>query len=390
MEDRDHIRELHARVETLTATVRAQAETIARLTAERETFMSPTIREVHDAYAVSDAETADGTRRRCDTATWKNTTRARLEPLVRLLGDLPAIQLGPRRWKQHVRARQQEAKRVGVGAPAPATLRLELAVAKAMLGWASAEDTGMLKFNPLARARLGKAPRRRTWLNEQQVAHLVATDWTEDAWKRDVVRAFTLGSADNGPRSTEVRLWRRDRVTVVDGHAVMAMDRTKGGEPHTVALTARTWEALERLPEVPGSPFFFANPRPSPRGKVGRPIGRVTIWKWFRAAVEAAGLDTVAADGELRVRPHALRRSAATNAHARGASLQDVQEMLAHANISTTAGYVQRTPASAIKMARLMETGAAAEMEGARRGPQRVPKEKVRDPLDTMAAPGAT
>lgn len=354
---------LHATIASMAGTISALTATIDRQTERFDAkgvapaLSTTTLREGFEAY-----EAAHRASR-----SWFNTAN-KLAPLVRLRGDLPAMKLTPKEWKVHRAQRLDEPTQYGTP-PSEGTLYEEFAKAKGMLYWMAEEEQGLIPFSPLARARNGKRKGpKKSWLNELQIQLLLEAPEPKTEGARLRLRAFVLNKVDTGLRFQELRKIRRDRLQAVGPERWIAfIERTKNGKPHTIGLTRRGFEALQDIPEVIGSPFFFANPD-SPEKKL---FATSTMRNWYNIAVSSAKLNATVAEGEKRHTPHGLRRSAATAANNRGASLFEIQGMLNHSSPAITAQYVQRNAANAIKLAELMEAGAKAEQENARRGPKR-------------------
>jgi integrase/recombinase XerD len=97
------------------------------------------------------------------------------------------------------------------------------------------------------------------------------------------------------------------------------------GRPAIGALAVYLRELRPQLERGSGRGALFLNAR-------GEPLSRMGAWKILRRYVQRAGLTK-------HVSPHTLRHSFATHLLEGGADLRAVQEMLGHADISTTQIY---------------------------------------------------
>lgn len=97
------------------------------------------------------------------------------------------------------------------------------------------------------------------------------------------------------------------------------------GRKAIAAVAIYNRELRPRLEKGQGKGILFLNAR-------GEPLSRMGAWKILRKYVEIAGITKP-------VSPHTLRHSFATHLLEGGADLRAVQEMLGHADISTTQIY---------------------------------------------------
>lgn len=107
----------------------------------------------------------------------------------------------------------------------------------------------------------------------------------------------------------------------------------KGNKERVIPIGAKAIDSIKRYsgvsrPRLLGkktSEFLFLN-------RFGKKISRQSIWKIIKRYARGAGI-------KKPIRPHILRHSFATHLLERGADLRSVQEMLGHADISTTQIY---------------------------------------------------
>jgi integrase/recombinase XerD len=109
----------------------------------------------------------------------------------------------------------------------------------------------------------------------------------------------------------------------------------KGDKQRLVPLGQYAREAIEAYLDSPERRKFPADgPKTLLLNRRGVPVSRVGLWKSIRKLVAQAGV-------VKHVTPHTFRHSFATHLLAGGADLRAVQEMLGHADISTTEVYTQ-------------------------------------------------
>jgi len=109
----------------------------------------------------------------------------------------------------------------------------------------------------------------------------------------------------------------------------------KGDKERVVPIGGRAMSAVQAWLER-GRPAYAAKGGGASRAvflsRQGKPLTRITLWRHIRAYARRAGI-------RKEISPHTLRHSFASHLLANGASLRVIQEMLGHADISTTQIY---------------------------------------------------
>ena len=135
-----------------------------------------------------------------------------------------------------------------------------------------------------------------------RVSELISLNVGDVDTKEDFVRCFGKGSKER-----MIPIARKASVTVQEYHE----------------------EARPKLAHGKGEKALFLNRR-------GERLTRQGFWQILKGYAKAAGLSS-------EITPHTLRHSFATHMLSGGADLRSVQELLGHANISTTQVYTHLT-----------------------------------------------
>ena len=191
-------------------------------------------------------------------------------------------------------------------------------------------EEGVVETDPTERLDAPRALRRLpTVLERDEVVALLESPSEDDAmyWRDRAILEFLYAT---GTRVSELLGLRLSDVDLEGG---LVRVKGKGSKERLIPFGKAAARALER---------YLREVRPSlDRGESGggvflnrrgRPLSRMAIWNLVHGAAERAGV-------KKRVSPHTLRHTFATHLLEGGADLAAVQELLGHADISTTQIY---------------------------------------------------
>lgn len=231
----------------------------------------------------------------------------------------------------HLRAWTFALKEAGL---APRSIRRAQSALRTYFGFLLGE--GVIEADPTDRIQAPKVDRKLPeFLTEEEVARLLVAPDEGHAlyWRDRAILEFLYATGVRVSELTELALSSLDReegFATVFGKGAKERIVPVGG-PALRALGRYLRDVRPRLDAGGGQGRVFLNAR-------GRPIRRESVWSLVRAAARRAGIGR-------RVSPHTLRHSFATHLVEGGADLAAVQELLGHADISTTQVYthVDRT-----------------------------------------------
>lgn len=193
---------------------------------------------------------------------------------------------------------------------------------------------GLVRRNPVEDVELPRRSRRLPEvLSPDEAAALIdaCRSFADRVWGLRA-QAMIEVAYGCGLRVSELLGLRLDDVALEDGFVRVTGKRSKErvvplGRHAADAIREYLAGARPGLARSRTSPFLFLNAR-------GGRLSRMGFWNILRACVAAAGI-------RRRVTPHTLRHSFATHLLEGGADLRAVQEMLGHADISTTQIYTR-------------------------------------------------
>jgi integrase/recombinase XerD len=205
---------------------------------------------------------------------------------------------------------------------------LEIAALRAFYRFAENE-----KLLPVNLAENLSLPRR--WkrlpkaLSAQEIEKLLTPE-TPETPQGLCDRAVLELAYASGLRLAELRNVRLEQLHLEAGFINVI---GKGNKERVVPLGRKAVEAIQRYLEA-GRPKLVTARSPANLflTKRGTPFAPVTLWLRIKQRVRRAGIPR-------NVTPHMLRHSFATHLLEHGADLRVIQELLGHANISTTEIY---------------------------------------------------
>lgn len=227
-------------------------------------------------------------------------------------------QLNMRQARDYIAALTRSARK-------PATIARKISSLKQF--FVHLEETGRLKQNPFSGLSAPRLARYHPpYLSPREVAQIIdGIDTATPAGRRD--RAMLELLYGSGLRVSELLNLKTSDIEFEAGFLRIV---GKGNKQRLAPLGEYAAQALntylDHLPKTAtGGGLVFFN-------RHGRPFSRTGLWKIIRRATLKVGL-------AKKVSPHTFRHSFATHLLEGGADLRVVQEMLGHADISTTQIY---------------------------------------------------
>jgi integrase len=231
-------------------------------------------------------------------------------------------------------ARLPDARRNGEPGkpPGPAAVNVRLAAIRSLFDFL--RRMGYVQENPATSDRVKRpalpTPEPRGLTPEQVNALMAAPPDTADGM---MIRAAILTFVLTGIRRSELLALTAADLTIDDGIPTYRV-RVKGGKIRRRELPLPAYRAILEYLEAAGTPLEAL-----PDDARVFAISSTGLYEAIRRYGEQIGIDDLAI--------HSLRHTAAKLRRRAGASLEDVQELLGHSSIATTARYLAQLETAA-------------------------------------------
>jgi len=262
---------------------------------------------------------------------WKRK-QSSLKHVKRLTGEIRLKDIQMRHVHQLVAARLKEEVKA-------ATVNRDVTVLRHMFEFAV--DEGVLKQNPIARIKKLKEYREeRPRINEKELQSILKH-------LPFPVKQIVLFIYETGCRPSEALALKREHVHLENKTAIFNI--RKAGDNALVALTSRAVAAIQEVPELPGCPYVFWNPKTETRYQ--------RINETFSRAREKAGL------GGIQLKD--FRQELGIVIAESGQPLHVAKTQLGHSSIRTTEEhYAKYSPEFAVSRAREVMEKRGRQMGG--------------------------
>ncbi|RXZ83448.1 recombinase XerC [Paenibacillaceae bacterium] len=201
-----------------------------------------------------------------------------------------------------------------------ASVAIQMASIRSLYKWGSDPNIGLLEQNPTTCVRMPKIQinSRHRYLTKNELSMLLA------ALKKQSVRNYMIGLmlVMLGLRVSELIAveWRDFYEDVAETSIWVSIRKGKGGKSREIKVPPMLWSEIQNSRQYFGMVQLL-------------PITTRQVERIIRQASSSANL-------QKTVTPHWLRHTNATLALLGGATLQQVQESLGHAEITTTQRYL--------------------------------------------------
>jgi len=211
-------------------------------------------------------------------------------------------------------------------APGPSSVSVRLAAIRSLYDFA--RRIGAVSTNPADGVKRPQLPQATPkGLTPAQTRGLLARAPQTLSGQRD--RAVILAAVLTGLRREELIALTASAIGLDDDGTPMYTARTKGGKLRYRELPAPAWDAITAYLNADGRPLDDLDDD----ARIF-PISSQTLYENLRRYGEAIGVEGLTV--------HTLRHTAAKLRRQSGATLEDVQAVLGHSNIATTARYLAR------------------------------------------------